>query len=268
MSSDENSTEPSNLQKENLVPLIPDIKSGPVPDTLDSKNSLKSEKYRIFSNPIVLLGIIFGILIFAKLLLIYILMFMNAHSWTGILLNSLGYQWDSIHFINIAENGYPKGVSNDILYAFAPFYPIMIKLVNYFFNNYLLSGIVVSNICYFLSIIAFFKVAFLYTDIKDSAWLTLLFGLFPIYLVYGTIAYSEAPYLLFAISSWYFFKKENYILCSVFSTFAILTRYIGGFLLPLYVIIAFWKKYKSWKRNDPLKNLIEFPCTYGLLFPH
>ncbi len=147
---------------------------------------------------------------------------------------ALGRQWDSMHFVNIASNGYPIGVSNHILYAFAPLYPSMITLLGGVIGDYYISGIIVSNTFYFMSLVVFYHVARLYMNRVCAYIATTLFAIFPTYLVYGTVAYTEPVALFFAISSWYFFYRERYLPASVLLTLAILTRYVFMLIVPIY----------------------------------
>lgn len=178
---------------------------------------------------------------------------------------ALANRWDSHHFLEIARNGYPVGVESDLLYAFAPVYPWMIALANHVFGNLYVSGVVVSNIFYFLSIVAFYKVARMYTDNQTSALLALVFGMFPTYLVYGTLAYSESSYLFFAISSWYFFKKEQYLPCAIFTTLSILTRYISGLLVVIYGVIILSKWIDRYHEEKSLVKSFDFRVLWFLI---
>ena len=168
------------------------------------------------------------------------------------ILLALANRWDSQHFLEIARNGYPSGVEGDLLFAFAPVYPAMVAVVAQAVGNLYLAGVIVSNVFYILSIIAFYKVARMYTDYVESCLLALIFGMFPTYLVYGTLAYSESVFLFFAITSWYFFKKEQYLPCAVFTTFSILTRYISGLLVPIYGVILLSKMIDRYREGKSI----------------
>lgn len=203
--------------------------------------------------PFSLIGVL-GVLVLVKTLMLYALSWMitedvipgawlrsdpySAGDITGVqeILLALANRWDSQHFIEIARNGYPLGVSNDLLFAFAPLYPWMIAVLNSLLGNLYLSATIVSNIFYFVAVVSFYKVARLYMPHDYACLSTLAFGLFPTFITYGTLAYSEAPYLAFAISAWYFFKKEQYAPSAVLTTLAILTRYVSALLLAVYAI--------------------------------
>ncbi len=177
------------------------------------------------------------------------------------ILLALSNRWDSHHFLEIARNGYPSGVESDLLFAFAPVYPWMVAIVGQAVGNLYLAGVLVSNTFYFLSILAFYKVARMYMDYEKSCLLALVFGMFPTYLTYGTVAYSEAPFLFFAITSWYFFKKEQYLPCAILTTLTILTRYISLLLVPIFGVIILsnlidkYKEEKSFMKAFDLKLL-------------
>jgi len=227
--------------------------------------------------PFLLLGVIISLAI-AKLLLIACLNWMILDGlipWlsfnpydpsdiagTSDMLLALANRWDSHHFLEIARNGYPSGVENDILFAFAPVYPWMIAMVNQAMGNLYLSGVLVSNVFYFLSIIAFYVVARMYMDYEKSCLLALVFGLFPTYLTYGTLAYSEAPFIFFAIASWYFFKKEQYLPCAIFTTLAILTRYISGLLVLIYGVIILSNLIDKYKEEKSFLKAFDFQLLW------
>jgi hypothetical protein len=227
--------------------------------------------------PFLLLGVLISLAI-AKLILIACLNWMIQDGlipWlhfnpydpsdiagTSDLLLALANRWDSHHFLEIARNGYPSGVENDILFAFAPVYPWMIAVVNQFMGNLYLSGVIVSNVFYFLSIVAFYAVARIYMDYEKSCLLALIFGLFPTYLTYGTLAYSEAPFLFFAIASWYFFKREQYLPCAIFTTLAILTRYVSGLLVLVYGVIILSNLIDRYKEEKSFLKAFDFQLLW------
>jgi hypothetical protein len=226
--------------------------------------------------PFLLLGVLISLAI-AKILLVACLnwmiledlipwLYLNPYDPSDIpgtsdLLLALANRWDSTHFIEIARNGYPTGVDGDLLFAFAPVYPWMVAMVGQVVGNLYLAGVIVSNTFFFLSIIAFYKVARMYMDYEESCLLSLVFGMFPTYLTYGTLAYSEAPFLFFAIASWYFFKKEQYLPCAILTTLTILTRIISGLLVLIYGVIILsnlidkYKKEKSFLKAFDLQLL-------------
>lgn len=186
-------------------------------------------------------------------------------SETPELLLALANRWDSTHFLEIARNGYPSGVESDLLFAFAPVYPWMVSIVWQALGNLYLAGVVVSNTFYFLSIVAIYKVARIYMEYQESCLIALVFGIFPIYLAYGTLAYSEAPFLFFAITSWYFFKKEQYFPCAIFTTLSILTRYISGLLFLVYGMIIVSNLIKKSKEEKSILKAFDIRLLWFII---
>ncbi|MFW9834485.1 MAG: mannosyltransferase family protein [Candidatus Thorarchaeota archaeon] len=249
------------------------------PDVTDAPSLLDRLWYRFIQPlvlsriPFVLLGVLFALFI-AKLLLISFLNWMvladltpfihyNPYdpadmSGTPDLLLALANRWDSTHFLEIARNGYPTGVENDLLFAFAPVYPWMVSVVGQYVGNLYLAGVLVSNVFYFLSIVAFYKVARLYMDYMESCLLSLVFGMLPTYVAYSSFAYSEAPFLFFAISSWYFFKKKRYLPSAVFMTLSILTRYISGLLIIIYGVLILSNLIDRYKEKQSFPKAFDF----------
>ena len=238
----------------------------PTDSYLKSKYTKCKEILLKYQKPLFLI-LLFILLAGAKAVLIYMINYMCESDMVIFtrynpefldLIQALGNQWDSNHFVTIAQNWYPVGVTNDRLFAFAPLYPASIRFLDQFVKNPYLSGVIISNVFYFLSIIVFFLVARLYTTFHQSILITLSFGLFPTYLFYSTVAYSESMYLFFTLLSWYWFKKENYFVSSIFTSFCLVTRYISGFLLPLYVIIGSIRYYKMQSKDTPFYKLINW----------
>lgn len=248
-------------------------------ERIDEKVSLFDYLTRIYeilkdnTGYLVLIGCI-AVIVLSKVLIINLVMVMCDEDMVILteqvndidtILLALGHQWDSIHFVNIATNWYPSGVENDILFAFGPLYPYLISLIGNYVENYYIAGILVSNTFYFMSLISFYFVSRQYMD-KIHAYLsTTLFAVFPTYLVYGTVAYTEPVALFFAISSWFFFKKEKYHLASILITLTILTRYAFILVVPVYGMIMFARKSRSVKQDDPRRNLIEWRVLWLLI---
>ncbi|GAB4218608.1 MAG: hypothetical protein Fur009_0080 [Candidatus Microgenomates bacterium] len=126
--------------------------------------------------------------------------------------------FDGIHYLLIAKNGYSQFEQ-----AFFPLYPIIIRIFNFLINNYLLTGILISNISFFFGLY-FLKKAFN----NDNLILFLL--AFPTSFYFGAV-YTEGLFFLFFSLVLYFLKKERFFLASVFGFLASLTRLVGIFLI-------------------------------------
>ena len=152
----------------------------------------------------------------------------NLLSWVSALAN-----FDGLHYISIARSGYAQYEQ-----AFFPLYPMLIKfLTPLFFNNQLLTGLIISNVSFFIGI------TILARSYKDGNWLLIFLLAFPTSFFFGAV-YTEGLFFLLLIFALYFLKKEKYLLVVVFSFLASLTRLVGVFLI-IPMIFHFINKNKK-----------------------
>jgi Gpi18-like mannosyltransferase len=144
----------------------------------------------------------------------------NLPTWISSLAN-----FDGLHYVLIAKSGYAQYEQ-----AFFPLYPSLIKfLTPLFSNNQLLTGIVISNICFLLGLWFFAKYLELGNK-KLKIWPLIFLIAFPTSFFFGAV-YTEGLFFLFLTGTLYFLKKENYFLVIILAFLASLTRLIGVFLL-------------------------------------
>lgn len=133
--------------------------------------------------------------------------------------------FDGLHYILIAKDGYSQYEQ-----AFFPLYPMLIKfLTSVFFNNQMLTGIIISNLSFLLGLWFFAK----YLEIgkwKSKIWPLVFLLAFPTSFFFGAI-YTEGIFFLFLVLTLYFLKKEHYLLVMIFAFLASTTRLVGLFLL-------------------------------------
>jgi len=147
----------------------------------------------------------------------------NLPHWLSSLAN-----FDGLHYIFIARDGYVQYEQ-----AFFPLYPLSIKfLTPLFFNNQLLTGLLISNVSFFLGLFFFYKyLKLIFPNNQQSNNLTIIFLLlFPTSFFLGAV-YTEGLFFLLTVSTLYFLKKEKYLFVAVFAFLASLTRLVGVFLL-------------------------------------
>lgn len=160
--------------------------------------------------------------------------------------------WDGTHFIKIAEQGY-SGLQE---YAFFPLYPLLIKIFAFIFRNYLFSAILINIVSVFFSIKFLYKLVSLEFSKKIAKRTCFYFLIFPssFYLV---MTYSESLFLLFAVLTFYFLKKEKFYLSLLFVGLASLTRFVG-------IALAFVFIYKIIERyGNNKKSLIILFSFWG-----
>jgi len=152
------------------------------------------------------------------------------------LLGQLSTKWDSSFYISIAKSGYPSGnLTGD--YAFAPMYPVLIRLTNAVVGNYLLSAAVVANLFSVLVPLAFYYVAGLYFSPRESLFASLAVSFFPTFVTYGLVSYSEPVYLFFAIVATYCFLQRRYFYAGEAASVAVLSAYQNLLVPALFLAI-------------------------------
>lgn len=140
--------------------------------------------------------------------------------------------FDGVHYLGIAKDGYAYQFTQ----AFFPLYPILIKLVSYLtFNNFLIAGLLVSNVAFVVGLLFFFKLIKKVYNRQTAYWSTFFLLSFPTAFYFGSI-YTEGLFFLFTIAAFYFLEKRNLLLASIANLFGSATRLIGLFLTPAIAI--------------------------------
>src|SRR3989338_6922893 len=125
----------------------------------------------------------------------------NLPHWLSSLAN-----FDGLHYIFIARDGYAQYEQ-----AFFPLYPFLIKfLTPLFFNNQLLTGIIISNVSFLLGLWVLIKYLRLISiNFNKSLFISVLILAFPTSFFFGAV-YTEGLFFLLITSTLYFLKKTNY----------------------------------------------------------
>jgi hypothetical protein len=175
-------------------------------------------------------------IVLASLLAKFIVLAFVYSSVSTDLLSQLSTKWDSAFYVDIAKSGYPTGILNGN-YAFAPLYPAFIRLANFVAGNYLLAAAVVANIFSVLAALAFYYVAQIYFSPRESLYASLAFTLFPTFVTYGLVSYSEPVSLFFVMLAVYFFLKGRYLPTGIFTSLSLLARYTNLLVPVLFLAI-------------------------------
>lgn len=161
--------------------------------------------------------------------------------------------WDSVHYIDIAENGYSYEGKGDLAnIVFFPLYPFLIFLFSFIFINFKLTAWLLSVA--FLIFAAYFLVKLTKRFHKKIKLFepVLFLLIFPAAFFLNAI-YTESLFLFLSIAVFYFSFKKNFWLAGIFGLLAALTR-VTGILLFVPVFMEFVKVYKL--KNILNKNLI------------
>ncbi len=170
--------------------------------------------------------------------------------------------FDGIHYLFIAGNGYTNNL------GFFPLYPSTIKVVSMIFGThtpfdlaYFFSAFFVSNIAFFLSLIVFHKLLSLDYNEKQTKQTLFALLVFPTSFFFGSL-YSESLFLLFLFLSFYFARKKQWALASIFGIFLTLTRLVGICIFPVLLYEYFIVN------KQPLKKFIQsgiWTVPFGLI---
>jgi len=117
---------------------------------------------------------------------------------------SLWNNWDTPHYLKIAKEGYSSSTVGErhLLIAFFPLFPLITKLFSFVFQNYLLSGLIVSNIAYGFAVFYLYKLVRLDFERSDALRTAIYFSIFPTaYFLHA--AYTESLFLALTINGLY-----------------------------------------------------------------
>lgn len=139
-------------------------------------------------------------------------------------------KWDAKIYLRIAEHWYPGTGDSKYDLVFYPFYPILIRLLNYPINDYFFSGILVSNICLIVSCFYLYKLTKIDFNSKVAFNSVKYLLIYPFSFFLAT-TYSDSLFLALAVMSFYYMRTKNWLLCGMFGLLASFTRFYGIILL-------------------------------------
>lgn len=143
-------------------------------------------------------------------------------------------QWDGGHYLEIIQNGYQ--VPSDS--AFFPLYPITVKLLSTVtFGNFILSGLLISNISFLLFLFVSAKLFKMHYPQK-LAQNTLFAYIFYPATFFAVSFYSEGLYLLFCSLAYLYYYEKKYTLAFFLTSVSAVTRPFG-ILLAVALLTAY-----------------------------
>lgn len=184
---------------------------------------------------IVLIFLIWRVLLFIPL---FFTQFIPVRA--GFIFTSPWANFDGIHYLNIATQGYTTDA------RFMPLYPLIIKLFSYLIPSPFIVGFILSNIFFLASLYVLMKLLGLDYD-KKRITLTIVFLLlFPTSFFFGSV-YSESLFLLLTLLSFYFARRKQWILAGLFGALSSATRVVGIIILPVLFVEYIIRKQKNVK---------------------
>jgi len=157
--------------------------------------------------------------------------------------------WDSERYLYIAQHWYPHttDVSQLTNYVFFPLYPLLMKLLAFVTDDYLLSGIIISNVCLFISCYYVYKLALLDSDEATAIRSIKYLFLFPTAFILSGV-FTESLFLALSIACFYYARKGSWLASGMLGALASVTRPYG-----IIIIVPMLVEYLCSVHFDPKK---------------
>lgn len=172
---------------------------------------------------------------------------------TGYLFVNYWGNFDGVHYLSIAQNGYVNQA------VFFPLFPVLIKILS-LGRWYFGAAILISNLAFLFSLYYLYKLLCLDYK-KEKAWevVTILL-LFPTSFFFGAV-YAESLFLLFLVLSFYLARRRKWLLAAISASLLVATRVVGIFIIPA-LIYEYWVQNK--KFNPSLLLTSAFLFAYSM----
>jgi len=182
--------------------------------------------------------------------------------------------FDGLYYVVVAKSFYrPEIIENlfsfplpGIYYtAHFPLYPLFIRFFSHTFG-YLWGMLSVTLVSSVLAAAAFYFFLKEFKYSKQAFWLTLVFLFLPArWLVVRSVGSPEPLFILFILTSFYFFKKKNYWLAGIFGALTQLTKPPGILLFAGYSAFLLFENWAELRKNLGVSLINLFKKTYPLL---
>ncbi len=166
---------------------------------------------------------------------------------------ALYHRWEEAgdipHYVNIAKHWYQATGENANEIVFFPLYPVLMKVFYLFCRNYVVAGVLVSNLCLAVGSVYFFRLLEMECD-RICAWEGFfLLQLFPVgFFMIG--AYTESLFIMLTAICLYYIRRERWIVVGIVGMLAALSRSQGIVLLvpAVYEICLQFrtKEHRTW----------------------
>lgn len=163
--------------------------------------------------------------------------------------------FDGAYYLLIAQNGYTVNA------GFFPLFPLSIHFLASFLGNtkaiselQFFTALSLVSLFFLSSLIAFYKLVRLDYKNNIAIWSIVFILLFPTSFFFAAI-YSESLFLLLLILSFYYARKRNWLLASIFAMFLTAARFVGIAILPA-LLFEFYTSEKTLIKTKTLALLI------------
>lgn len=157
---------------------------------------------------------------------------------------------DIPHYVEIATNWYHATGEHANNIAFYPLFPALMKILYVIVRDYIVAGMIISNVCTFIAGIYLYRL--MKEDYDDTrAWMAVfLLTVFPVGM-FMIEAYTESLFIMLTIMGLFYIRKRKWIVVGVVGMLAALSRSQGIVLLvpAVYELCVVFreKKERTWK---------------------
>jgi hypothetical protein len=141
-------------------------------------------------------------------------------------------RWDGPHYIDLAKNWYQASGEEALWIVFYPLYPLLIKITEFFTNDFYFSAILVSTLFSFTASILLYELALLDFDKKVALRAVWFLNIFPT-AFFLQASYTESLFLTFSLLSIYLYRRGS-TFAGISGLFASFTRINGLTLIPYF----------------------------------
>jgi hypothetical protein len=183
----------------------------------------------------------------------------EVHNWLEAWLLAPWYRWDAEWFLNIARQGYTIADGRS---AYYPLYPALVRVVGDLLgHNYLLSGLLVSNLALLAALILLFALV----QRSYGEWVArgtvIALALYPFYF-FNMVYYADSLLLLFSVATFYAMGARRWDWTALFASLAVLSK-LPGFVLFAPIVWEFWQQRRRLFSCDSFA-LLAIPLTIGV----
>ncbi len=139
--------------------------------------------------------------------------------------------WDSKHYLRLAEHGYVAAGDSRVSLVFFPLYPWLVRLVAFVARDYMLAALIVSGFASVAAALLLRRLARCDETeevSRNAVWFLLIFP--TSYFLH--VAYTESLFLALVLGCFLAARKSHWALTGILGAAACLTRVNGLILLP------------------------------------
>lgn len=155
-------------------------------------------------------------------------------------------RWDGLHYTYLAQHWYTNIGDEANFIVFFPLYPLLVKTFAFLQIKTVFLEITISSILFVIGAVYFYKLLLLDYSEKIATAATIALAIFPTSYFFNA-PYTESLFLLLFSTSFYFARKEEWILSGTIAGLACITRPVGVIVLIGILVEWFFSKNRNLK---------------------